>query len=114
MPLEYQPIQVNFGEGVDTGTDTKAVVPTKLLAAANVVFTSPVCLQPRIGWDLLETNANYKALAKHGDELMRIADDKVYPATGQNKNVSGIGGILRQARIRFANGQARNCDCAVS
>lgn len=56
MALQKQQISLNFGGGVDTKTDPKQVLPTKLLELENAVFTRSGELRKRYGYDILRPN----------------------------------------------------------
>lgn len=56
MALKEATISLDFGQGVDTKTDPKMVVPAKLLLLQNAVFTKAKSLIKRNGYDKM-TNA---------------------------------------------------------
>jgi hypothetical protein len=120
MALQWQNVPVDFGDGVDTQTDPKAVLATKLLQAQNVVFTSPGVLKTRNGHAL---NLNWgggagRRLIKHGTRLLGLTDTDhltVDPALDYHGvGTCGIAGILRQAVMRDATIRVLECDSAVS
>lgn len=53
MPLQKQPISVNFSQGIDSKTDPFQVPTGKFLALSNSVFTKAGMLQKRNGFGLL-------------------------------------------------------------
>ncbi len=53
MALAKQPIPIVFAEGIDTKTDEKLVLPTKLLELENGVFTKRGRINKRNGYDIL-------------------------------------------------------------
>ncbi len=56
MALQKQQIPISFAEGVDTKTDDKQVLPTKLLQLENGVFTKKGKISKRNGNDILHTD----------------------------------------------------------
>lgn len=113
MALQFSPVHVNFGEGVDTRSDSKAVVPTKLLKAQNVVFTAPGALRTRFGWASVETNAAYRVVAKRGSERILCGERELFPANRLTKWLSGMVGIRRTPNVRTPDGVAYQCDAAI-
>ncbi len=55
MALQDQGLAIGFGQGVDTKTDSKAVVPGKLLRLENAIFTEAHQIAKRLGYDSLTT-----------------------------------------------------------
>lgn len=53
MALQKQQISLNFAGGIDTKTDPKQVLPTKLIELENAVFTRKGELKKRFGYDIL-------------------------------------------------------------
>jgi hypothetical protein len=113
MALDFQPIHVNFGEGVDTHSDSKAVVSAKLLHAQNVVFTAPGSLRTRFGWEQTITNAAFKALGKRDDEILYCTDRELYPQNRLAKWLTGQTGVQRRALLRRPAATAFGSDCAI-
>lgn len=56
MALDYQMAAINFGQGIDTKTDPKRVVQSKLLALQNGVFTQGGAVAKRNGYDAITAN----------------------------------------------------------
>lgn len=56
MPLQPQYFPVHFGQGLDTKTDPKLVIPGKYLRLENGIFTSPGRLTKRNGYDAMSVN----------------------------------------------------------
>ena len=57
MPLQEQTISLNFGQGLDTKTDPKMVVPTKLILLQDGIFTNAKRVSKRNGYDAMTLNA---------------------------------------------------------
>lgn len=51
--VNEQVIPINYGQGVDTKSDPKLVVPGKLLRLENAVFTNPKSIEKRNGYSAL-------------------------------------------------------------
>lgn len=114
MSLQMAPIHVNFGEGVDTFTDQKAVVSTKLLKAQNVVFTAPGSLRTRFGWQLENTYADGLRLAKHGDEPVVFTSSHLLPGSSSASTwVSDMAGIQMTPVVRESGQVATDVDMAI-
>lgn len=56
MMLQEQNVPINFGNGTDTKTDPKAVVPGKFIRAENGVFTNPERFLKRNGYTTIGTS----------------------------------------------------------
>ena len=87
MALQEVAIPIAFSGGVDTKTDPKTVVSTKLLALENAVFTRSTTLSKRTGYDALSRNVDDSehspyttphGLAARGNDLVLFADDHLY------------------------------------
>lgn len=85
MALDKQNYGITFGQGLDTKTDQKLVVPGKLTGLENGVFKRGGALDKRNGYRALNTIAytgeqvvNGTALAVFEDELLQFSDSKVY------------------------------------
>lgn len=86
MPLSKQLFPLQFGQGIDTKTDAKLVVPGKLLELENGVFTKLGAIHKRSGFDLLsntiaggEATSRADGLAAFRDELLLFGDEgRVY------------------------------------
>lgn len=55
MPLQKQPITINFAQGLDTKTDPFQVKMGKFLSLQNTIFNNGGLLQKRNGYDVLTT-----------------------------------------------------------
>lgn len=88
--LQDQTIPVSFGQGLDTKTDEKQVIPGKLTALENGNFTSLKAISKRAGYDALPKTimdnttisgadglANFRPVAGI-EELIQFASNKVY------------------------------------
>lgn len=53
MALQKQQVPISFAEGVDTKTDDKQVLATKLLQLENGIFTKKGQIRKRFGYDIL-------------------------------------------------------------
>jgi hypothetical protein len=112
MALDFQPLHVNFGEGVDTRTDSKAVLTTKLLRAQNVVFTAPGALTTRFGWEQTSVGVFSRRIVKRGDELMLVSDGGIMGRT-PSCLTSQIAGVSRHGTVRETGYTADETDCAI-
>lgn len=85
MPLQFQTIPITFVEGLDTKTDFKTGLQTKLLELQNGVFTHKGSISKRFGYDELSTNidggdhiTSGVALSTYKDELLCFDGSRVY------------------------------------
>jgi hypothetical protein len=53
MSLDFQKIPIVFGQGLDTKTDRKMVLPGKLIQLENGVFKNAQSISKRYGYDML-------------------------------------------------------------
>ena len=53
MPLQKQPVSINFAQGLDTKTDDKQVAPGKFLNLQNSIFTKAGLLSKRNGFGIM-------------------------------------------------------------
>lgn len=74
LPLQKQPININFVEGLDQKTDPFQVSPGKFLALKNSVFNKGGLLQKRNGYAQLATlpNSTYQYTNTFNDNLLAI------------------------------------------
>jgi hypothetical protein len=71
MPLQRQNVGVTFKGGVDTKTDAKQVIPSKLLVLENGTFISPGRLKKRNGYAKVGSAlSSGRFLASYGNELV--------------------------------------------
>lgn len=86
MALQETQLVVQFRGGVETKEDRKGVLPTKLLALENAVFTKAITTAKRFGHEDLgravvgseSPMPDAVALGKRGDELLAFTPDTVY------------------------------------
>lgn len=86
MALAEQQIVVRFAGGIDTKKDPKGVLPTKLLALENAVFTKEVSTAKRFGYedigrDVLSSSEPLPegiALGRRGAELLSFSADQMH------------------------------------
>ena len=86
MPLQKQIVPINFSGGVDTKSDSKTVIPGKLLALENGVFKKGNRIDKRNGYDVLGLNIvgssseieEGSALSVYNDELNLFTGTKLY------------------------------------
>jgi hypothetical protein len=122
---EFQAVHVNFGEGVDTRTDPKAVVSAKLLKAQNVVFTSPGVLRKRQGYSFVTAFDSLgvppRRMITHGSEVAVLTDDALYVYNGifsaltnsKSAGLGGLAGVQRRGIIRDAERTITDVDMAI-
>lgn len=71
MPLPKQLVQVDFGLGLDTGTDPKRVIPGRLTEAENIRFRKGNKLSKRYGYTAMGSDTNaIERLLVHGSQLL--------------------------------------------
>lgn len=76
MPLRKQTVEVPFGfEGIDTKTDSKYVVPTKLTGLTNGVMTKPGAIVKRNGYNALSTSLIPTGSVSGGEKLGTFKDE---------------------------------------
>ncbi len=86
MPLQKTVIPINFAGGVDTKSDSKTVMPTKLLALENGVFQKRNRIQKRYGYDVLSKDITGEdvpisegaALGVYNNELHLYSGTELY------------------------------------
>ena len=96
MALQFQVVPINFGQGVDTKTNEKLVVPGKLTELKNAVFTEGGTISKRNGYTQLGTatlgggapigpsNALPVFAPDAGvNELIQIGDNSLYSYANQ-------------------------------
>lgn len=91
--LQKQNFSITFGQGLDTKTDPKLVVPGKLLELENAVFKKGGSLSKRNGYKQISANIvdgttvpTADALGKYNEELLLFGANKIYSysdATGR-------------------------------
>jgi hypothetical protein len=86
MPLQPQPLVIQFAGGVDTKTDDKQVATTKLLTLENAQFVKRMTIAKRNGYEALSqliqgdasSYSNAYGLAQRDSELLLFADERCY------------------------------------
>lgn len=85
MPIESTAVSVNFGQGIDTKTDPKLVVPGKLIDLKDGVFTKAKRVAKRNGYDSKSLNiigggtiSNPKMVKAYGQKLVAAASGNLY------------------------------------
>lgn len=86
MPLQKQIVPINFAGGLDTKSDSKTVIPGKLLSLENGVFKKGNRIDKRNGYDVLGLNIvgsaseieEGAALSVYNDELNLFTGTKLY------------------------------------
>lgn len=72
MPLDKQLIPLSLGIGIDTKTDPKQVVPTKLLSLHNAIFGEGGAINKRNGYNSLNSISAGNAIASFQDQLVAL------------------------------------------
>lgn len=117
---DSQLFEILFGDGVDTGSDPRAVTVAKLLTAQNVVFTSPGTLRVRNGHDDVSgagTRSIFGVFAHNGapyyfsDHVGTIFDQYGLQRQAQ---LGRLAGIRRQSVLREGNARTYETDIAIS
>jgi hypothetical protein len=92
-PLQRQLLPINIGAGLDTKTDDKKVISSKLLTLENGVFTTPGRIRKRNGYtDLGNTifgggnNVSAKAAFNYDGQLNKAADNGLYSYLPDNSS----------------------------
>lgn len=101
MPLQKQNIPIIFGRGLDTKTEEKVVQADKMLELENAVFTKKMSFSTRYGSTKLGSEivgstssiANPKKLMTFQDELLLVADNKLYSYVPSSKAWASRGSI---------------------
>ncbi len=73
--VENQVIPIDFGQGVDSKTDPKLVVPGKMLRLENGVFTNIKRVAKRNGYSALSTTVS-DGIALQGPDLVHAYNDQ--------------------------------------
>lgn len=108
MPLQVQPLSVQFGSGLDLKSDPKSVAITKLLDCVNAVFTKTNSISKRNGYRALGqtidgTAAPYKnaqGLATRGTELVLFANANSYsyrPTSDTWQTIGAVSSVVAAA-----------------
>lgn len=92
MTLQKQKLFLNFGQGIDTKTDEKLVVPGKLLELKNGVFKKTGRIDKRAGSEILsaktlagDTLSDATSLGTFNNEILQYNKQKLYSlSTGAN------------------------------
>lgn len=74
MPLNEIVIPIDFGQGIDTKTDPKLVVPGKMLRLENAVFTNVKRIAKRNGYTILGSPTNIPRLVHEYNNELLMAD----------------------------------------
>lgn len=123
MALEWQKIHVDFGDGLDTQTDPKAVVVSKLLQAKNVAFPSPGVLRTRHGHTALTMSlgalSSPSKLLPHRGGIYVISEQTnatIRDRLGvtRSADLGRFAGLQRKGILREGNGKTYESDIAVS
>lgn len=102
MPLREGALAVRFAGGVDTKTDAKAVVATKLLACENAVFRRATSLQKRNGYESLSqaiegSSSSVTGAIRMGSrdaELLEFTRNRCYSRQSAADQVSDVGPVF--------------------
>jgi hypothetical protein len=86
MPLRETTLVVQFAEGLETKRDRKGVLPTKMLALENAVFSKAISFVKRFGYEDLGTTVlgeseplpQLVALGKRQYELLGFSNDEAF------------------------------------
>lgn len=92
MALQKQKVPISFAQGLDTKTDDKQVLATKLLELENGVFTKIGKIAKRFGYDILSQRiegsstqiSSGSALSRFRDELILFSGNNLYAFTDAN------------------------------
>ena len=125
MALSKQKIPINLGQGIDTKTDPKHVVPGKLKRLSNGVFTRRGRIDKRNGHDLIEnvtvdgTELNQgDSLAKYRNELLQYNGQNLYSlSSNANKWVdkgSAISVVTKTKQIVNNTAEQTQVDSAIN
>jgi hypothetical protein len=78
MALQKTKVPISFAEGLDTKTDDKQTLPTKLLELENGIFNKIGKINKRFGYDILpQTIVNESTEVSEGRGLTRYKDELV-------------------------------------
>jgi hypothetical protein len=102
MPLQPQPLPLQFSGGVETKQDSKQVPTTRLLTLENATFVKQSTLAKRNGYLALSqrldgTSAEYAnavGLGARADELLVFADERCYSYRSSSERFVDTGEVL--------------------
>src|SRR5271169_2976185 len=80
MAITKQLVPISFGQGLDTKTDPRQVIPGKLLSAQNVVFPTALQFSKRNGYiDLVNVpSSTGLSLSTFKNELIAMDGQSLY------------------------------------
>lgn len=100
MSIQPQAVAISFAGGVDTRTDSKQVIPTKLIDLQNGVFTKNSTISKRNGYAVLGQQidgggeiADPVGLAARRTELVQFAQGMAYSYRPSSDTWSTIGSV---------------------
>jgi hypothetical protein len=114
MSLDFQKIPIVFGQGLDTKTDRKMVLPGKLIQLENGVFKNAQSISKRYGYDMLSLSidgadniSKGAALSVFKDELLLFDGSRVYSrveATEKWADRGSVISVIEETKSVVANG----------
>lgn len=117
MPLNKQPLNINFSQGLDLKTDPNQVMVGKFLAFENSVFSKLGRLQKRNGFMLLPSVSGASSLTSYNNNLLALGPSlQVYSqdtATWLNRGALEPVSVDAIPAVR-TSGSITACDSAVA
>ena len=93
MTITYSPVEIPLGGGIDTKTSSKLIRPPMLADAQNVRLTNAPGYETRKGYERIVTETSItdpRSLFTLDNDLLVLANDKLYSVTEHNNNVDLI------------------------
>lgn len=117
MPLQKQPVNINFAQGLDTKTDPKQVQLGKFLRLINAVFGTDNMLKKRNGYQQLATIADAQYTTTLNDNLTTVSNTiSAYSTSSQSFVTKGSIQPMQVATLPLIRNSIHQiqCDAAVS
>lgn len=99
--VNFMNVALRFGQGLDTKTDRKQVIPGKLLTLENGVFLNTGAINKRYGYDVLsvaidggDAITSGAALSTFGNELLLYTGNRVYSRLSASKKWADRGKVV--------------------
>ena len=117
MPLQEQILPLDFGQGVETKTDRKLVVPGKMLRLENAVFTTAKRISKRNGYAKLGTTTAPKMVHDYNGELISADQGRLLSYSDAESNWVDRGAYvstdITRSSVDQNNIDSGVVDCAV-
>lgn len=118
MPLEKQPVNINFSQGLNTKTDPFQLPPGQFLRLQNTVFDVGNLLKKRNGYQEIGTiNSSYKYLTTFSGNLTAIGNNLAAYSTATDSFVpkgNTVQAQLSTLPLVRSNSSQSQCDAAIA